>query len=188
MRNAGGVEFPGIVLIESSRYDKPNDPVFINTVAHEVAHQWWYNIIGNDVIQSPWLDEGLTTRSAGVYFEGAYGAEGYLGVADYWQQSYDRVLQAGKDEAVTRSLTFFENSPNPELYGPIVYSKGALFFYNLRKEIGDKAFFTGLQAYYRQFKYQIATGKDLLKAFEDASGKDLEAFYQKWLYSPDGSG
>ncbi len=184
MRNAGGVEFPGIVLIESSRYDNPDNPVFINTVAHEVAHQWWYNLVGNDVIEEPWLDEGLTTYSAGVYYEEAYGSEGYQGIASYWQQSYDKVAQAGKDDQVTRSLTYFENSADPELYGPIVYSKGALFFYHLRKEIGDRAFFSALQAYYQQFQYKIATGDDLLKAFEEASGKQLDAFYQQWLYSP----
>jgi hypothetical protein len=184
MRNAGGVEFPGIVLIESSRYDDPENPVFINTVAHEVAHQWWYNLIGNDVIQEPWLDEGLTTYSAGVYYEEAFGAQGYQGIASYWQQSYDKAVQAVNDDQVTRSLTYFESSSEPRLYGPIVYSKGALFFYNLRTEIGDRAFFAALQAYFRQFRYKIATGDDLLKAFEDASGKHLDALYQQWLYSP----
>jgi hypothetical protein len=184
MRNAGGVEFPGIVLIESSRYDNPDNPVFINTVAHEVAHQWWYNLVGNDVIEEPWLDEGLTTYSSGVYYEEAYGSEGYQGIASYWKQSYDKAAQAGKDDQVTRSLTYFENSPDPRLYGPVVYSKGALFFYNLRQEIGDRAFFSALQAYYQQFQYKIATGDDLLKAFEEASGKQLDAFYQQWLYSP----
>jgi hypothetical protein len=184
MRNAGGVEFPGIVLIESSRYDNPDNPVFINTVAHEVAHQWWYNLVGNDVIEEPWLDEGLTTYSAGIYYEEAYGSEGYQGITAYWQQSYDKVAQSGKDEAVTRSLTYFENSPDPGLYGPVVYSKGALFFYNLRQEIGERAFFSALQAYYQQFQYKIAIGDDLLRAFEDASGKQLDTFYQQWLYSP----
>ncbi len=184
MRNAGGVEFPGIVLIESSRYDNPDNPVFLNTVAHEVAHQWWYNMVGNDVIEEPWLDEGLTTYSSGVYFEEAYGSEGYQGIASYWQQTYDNVAQAGQDDQVTRSLTYFENSPDPGLYGTVVYSKGALFFYNLRQEIGDRAFFSALQAYYQQFQYKIATGADLLKAFEAASGKQLDAFYQQWLYSP----
>jgi hypothetical protein len=184
MRNAGGVEFPGIVLIESSRYDDPDNPVFINTVAHEVAHQWWYNIVGNDVIAEPWLDEALTTFSAGIYFEEVYGEEGYQGIASYWQQSYDKVVQAGKDDQVTRSLTYFENSADPERYGPVVYSKGALFFYNLRKEIGDRAFFSALQKYYRQLKYQVAAGEDLLMAFEDASGRQLDAFYQEWLYPP----
>jgi aminopeptidase N len=184
MQNAGGVEFPGIVLIESSRYDDPENPVFINTVAHEVAHQWWYNVVGNDVIEEPWLDEGLTTYSAGVYYEAEYGSQGYQGIASYWQQSYDNVVQAGKDDQVTRSLTYFEQSSDPRVYGPVVYSKGALFFYNLRKEIGDRAFFEGLQTYYQQFQYQIATAKDLLKIFEAASGEKLDAFYQQWLYSP----
>jgi hypothetical protein len=185
MRNAGGVEFPGIILIESSRYDEPEGSVFINTVAHEVAHQWWYNVVGNDVIDEPWLDEGLTTYSAGIYFEEAYGTEGYQGVAEYWQQYYDKAVQANRDAAVTHSLTYFENSDEPGMYGPIVYGKGALFFYELRKEIGDKAFFSGLQAYYQQFKYQIATGADLLGIFEVTSGRQLDAFYQEWLYSPE---
>lgn len=184
MRNAGGVEFPGIILIESSRYDESDGSIFINTVAHEVAHQWWYNVVGNDVIEEPWLDEGLTTYSAGLYFEEAYGAQGYQGVAEYWQEYYGKAVQAGKDAAVTNSLTFFENSDDPGMYGPIVYGKGALFFYELRKEIGDKAFFAGLQAYYRERKYQIATAEDLLGILEEAAGRQLDAFYQEWLYSP----
>jgi hypothetical protein len=184
MRNAGGVEFPGIILIESSRYNEPDGSVFINTVAHEVAHQWWYNVVGNDVIEEPWLDEGLTTYSAGLYFEEAFGAGGYQGVAEYWQEYYGKAVQAGKDAAVTNSLTFFENSDDPGMYGPIVYGKGALFFYELRKEIGDKAFFSGLQTYYNQHEYQIATGEDLLGIFEEAAGRQLDAFYQEKLYSP----
>jgi hypothetical protein len=184
MRNAGGVEFPGIVLIESSRYDAPDSPVFINTVAHEVAHQWWYNVVGNDVINEPWIDEGLTTFTAGLYFQEAYGEAGYQGAISTWQQSYDKLVAQGKDDQVTRSLTYFENLPDPGIYGPVVYAKGALFFAGLRNEIGDRAFFTALQNYYQQFKYGIATGNDLLGAFEASSAQQLDEFFQQWLYSP----
>ncbi len=68
MRNALGVEYPGIVMIGASLYKAPEKPDFEITVAHEVAHQWWYNVVGNDVFDEPWLDEALATYSSDVYY------------------------------------------------------------------------------------------------------------------------
>jgi aminopeptidase N len=64
----------------------------------------------------------------------------------------------------------------------VVYNKAALFFYKLRKEIGDEEFFTGLQNYYQKFRFQIASAQDLLATFEAASGRSLQTFYQQELY------
>ena len=66
----------------------------------------------------------------------------------------------------------------------MVYSKGGLFFEALRQEIGDQAFFQALQAYFRDNQYRIADPDDLLNAFENAAGRQLDEFYQRWLYSP----
>jgi hypothetical protein len=182
MRNALGVEFPGIVTVASSLYDTPDAPEFAVTTAHEVAHQWWYNVVGNDVFKDPWLDEALATYSSSLYYEYDMGP-GYLdGLIQYWQQRYDNVRQEGNDDLITASLGHFETE-NPDAYGGVVYNKGALFFQKLRAQIGDQAFFTALQKYFIADKYSIATPDDLLKAFEDASGQDLDALYQFWLYS-----
>ena len=185
MRNALGVEYPGLFLVGDSLYDQPDQPEFGVTIAHEAAHQWWYGVVGNDVFQSPWLDEGLTTYSSSLYFESERSADFARGLVDFWQQRYDRLKSDGKDDQVTASLEHFEDQGATNVYGTVVYIKAALFFRALRQEIGDEAFFAALQRYYREHKYGIATPADLLNAFEETSGRSLEAFYNEWLYTPE---
>jgi aminopeptidase N len=183
MRGALGVEFPGIILIGLHLYDEPERPEFAVTIAHEVAHQWWYSTVGNDVFDEPWLDEALTTYSSGLYYEEKLGSTYQAGLESYWQDRYDRLLEQGLDDLVTESLSHFEHQAGPAAYGGVVYVKGALFFKALRDEIGDPAFFQALQNYYQTHLFGIARTPDLLDAFETAAGRDLSGFYQSWLYS-----
>jgi len=183
MQNALGVEYPGIVLISSDHYDDPTDISFPITVAHEVAHQWWYSVVGNDVFEEPWLDESLATYSSNVYLQQAMGEDTYEGYLGYWLQSLNDLRSEGQDDVVTRSLSYFEDPDTLASYGAVVYNKGALFFDVLRQEIGDEAFFNGLQSYYQDHKYGIAHTDDLLDAFESAAGRQLDDLYQEWLYS-----
>ena len=183
LRNALGVEYPEIVMIGASLYEKPDDPSFSVTIAHEVAHQWWYSLVGNDVFAEPWLDEGLSTYSSGVYSEDALGEGFYQGLVSYWQGRVDKLVEEGKDDLVTADLGHFESLGDPGVYGGVVYSKAALFFKALREAIGDKAFFAALQQYAADNEYRVATGEELLKTFEKASGQQLDSLYQEWLYS-----
>ena len=181
MRNALGVEFPGIVLIGASLYEAPEKPEFSVSIAHEVAHQWWYGVVGNDVFDEPWLDEAPTTYSSSLYYEYALGPEYAEGLRQYWQDRYDRLLSEGGDDSITASLAHFESLNRPAVYGAVVYTKGALFFQALREEIGDEAFFKGMQDYYKEEFFEIARTDDLLAAFEQAAGRPLDDFYQEWL-------
>lgn len=183
LRNAGGVEFPGIILIEAGRYAEPDEVAFITTVAHEVAHQWWYNVVGNDVFNEPWLDEALTSYASAVYWEEQYNEQAYQEVIAYWQDRVQGLREEGRDDRVTGSLAYFMEN-DPRRYGPVVYSKGALFFDAVRETIGDDAFFRALQIYYQDFRFRIAHGDDLLGVFEKVSGRDLDEIYQEWLYEP----
>lgn len=182
MRYALGVEYPGIFLVASGLYEDPEEPSFAVTTAHEVAHQWWYGVVGNDVFEEPWLDEALTTYSSSLFYQEVVGPRAYQGLVGYWTDRYDRSLQDGDDEPITESLSYFESETNPGSYSGVVYSKGALFFKALRDEIGDDAFFEALRNYYQDNKYQIARSDDLLGSFEESSGDSLEALYQDWLY------
>ena len=182
MRNALGVEYPGIVLIAADLYSNPEIPDFIVTTAHEVAHQWWYQIVGNDVFEEPWLDEALATYSSSLYIEEELDSQYLRGLVDYWQQRYDRILEKYGNDEVTQTLAHFENTNNGASYAGIVYIKGALFFKELRVEIGDEAFFQALRAYFRSNAFGIASREDLLKEFETASGRHLDEFFNQWLY------
>jgi hypothetical protein len=182
MNYASGVEYPGIVIIGDFLYDQPNQPNFVVAVAHEVAHQWWYNVVGNDVFGEPWLDEALTSYTSSMYYEfGPGGTTAAQGLIAYWEDRYQKVVQAGKDDAVNESLAHFESLNDPTVYSYVVYSKGALFFQALRQEIGDQAYFSALRNYYQEYQFRIASGDDLLKTFEQAAGRPLGDFYRKWL-------
>jgi aminopeptidase N len=185
MRNALGVEFPAIVLLRRSLYDAPDNPDFIVTLAHEVAHQWWYGVVGSDVFEEPWLDEALTTYSSSLYYEHKAGQEALQGLYAYWQDRYDRSSMEAPEAPITGGMDYFEQLNPRNAYGAVVYNKGALFFKALRQEIGDQAFFEALRDYYGENRFDIATGRDLLGAFENAAGRDLEPFYQDWLFPAD---
>ena len=183
MQNASGVEYPGIVLIGDALYGEYEGTAFAITTAHEVAHQWWYNLVGNDVIEEPWLDEALATYASGVYLESVRGKTALAGLMDYYQERYQRTLDSSGDHPISQGLAYFETS-DPRAYGGIVYAKGALFLDALRKEIGDAAFFGALQRYFQDYRYQIATGGDLLEAFETSAGASLDSFFQTWGVTP----
>jgi aminopeptidase N len=183
MKNALGVEYPGIVLIGASLYDEPDDPTFAVTVAHEVAHQWWYNLVGNNVFAEPWLDEGLATYSSSLYNQDELGEDAYRGLVSYWQGRYDTLVKQGKDEVIIQDLSHFESLGDASVYSGVVYTKAALFFDALRRTVGDQAFFEALQAYYKDYQFRVATRDGLLADFNDASGDQLDALYQEWLYS-----
>jgi aminopeptidase N len=143
-----------------------------------VAHQWWYNLVGNDQVDEPWLDEALTQYTTVLYFEDRYGEEvaekaSQAGLWDRWQQAQD----AGRDRPVAGPVASFAR----EDYGPIVYGKGPLFFSKLREEVGDGAFDRILQVYLQEHRYRIATPESFLAVAERVSGRSLASLYQRWI-------
>jgi hypothetical protein len=180
---AAGVEYPGLVLIDADMYAEPEDPVFIMTIAHEVSHQWWYSLVGNDVFDEPWLDEALATYSSMLYFEATPGGARPRDFLELWRNRWQQLRDEGGDEPVVKPLSYFEQPEKQKAYGAVVYRKGALFFDALRKEIGDEAFFGALRKFYAQKRYGIATTQDLLALFEQESGRSLQDLYQEWLFT-----
>lgn len=178
---AAGVEFPGVILLAGDLYT-PLDEYFSAVVAHEVAHQWWYHLIGNDIFDDPWLDEALASYSEFVFFEQVFGQEALQQIVAEYEGEYEQAVEWGLDDFVTASLDHYENDADAGDYGVVVYVKGALFFQALREEIGDEAFFAALRSYFTVRRYQIAAVQDLLDAFETTAGRSLDDLYQQWLY------
>lgn len=186
---AGGVEFPGILYIGADYYDDgPSDgivPSFLEfIVAHEVGHQWWYAVVGNNQYEHAFIDEALTNYLTVVYFYEQYGEEaGDQQVAFQLTLPYFNLLFEGRDEIVDQPTDDFRSGQS---YGAIVYGKGALGFGALREEIGDEAFFAALRSYYDAFQFEVATPDDLLAAFETASGRQLDEFWRHWFQAAEG--
>jgi len=174
--SAGGIEYPGLVVIAKRLYEDGDRLEWV--VAHEVAHQWWYNVVGNDQVDEPWLDEALTQYSASLYFEDRYGKAAAERIRQhvFWDR-YQQVRKEGRDRPVAGPVASFE----PEDYGPIVYAKGPLFFQALRERVGDGVFNDILRTYFQEHRYKIATPQSFLTIAERVSGQRLDDLYRQWI-------
>jgi aminopeptidase N len=169
-----GVEYPGLILIEQALYENGNGLAV--TVAHEVAHQWWYSQVGNNVQTAAWLDEALASYSQILYQEGVNGPDAAERELEGFRQRYRQALADGRDAKVEQPNTAFRGN-----YVSIVYGKAVLFFQAMRKQIGDEAFDRFLQAYYGQHRYGYIGGATLLADAEGACGCELDALYAAWI-------
>jgi hypothetical protein len=172
-----GMEYPGLILIGTDLYRKRADAREF-MVVHEVGHQWWYSLVGNDAVNHPWLDEGLTEYSVYVYHQMIHSqAAADELVEDRWLIPYQVAVGKGLDAAADQpSLAFSE-----ENYEYIVYAKGALFFHALHQAVGDPVYLAIMREYLQQYRYGIATPADFLRLAEAVSGQDLDPIYQEWV-------
>jgi aminopeptidase N len=177
------MEYTGLLLIGEDLYqDQREFLTFL--VAHEVGHQWWYAVVGNNPYRYPWLDEGLTEYGAFDYYRGVFGqpdAEDLL--TGRWQIPFDWAATAGSagggsiDKSIDRPADTFD----PTSYELLVYAKAALFFNALREQLGDEMYLQVLKTYYAENRYQIATPQTFLATAERVSGQNLNPLAEKWL-------
>ena len=181
---AGGIEYPGVYVAAQDIWNY-SDAYFESVIIHETAHQWWYSVVGNDQVDEPWLDEALANYSTALYYTMVHDSEtATAAIEAHIDQRYEAYVRGYGDGIVggpTRDYTRASHYP-------LVYAKGTLFFHALRKEMGDEAFFHGLQTYYRRFKYDVGTPEGLLSVMEEAHGRTLGEFFQRGVFSAEGAG
>ncbi len=172
-----GMEYPEVNLIGIDTYrERREDQEFL--IAHEIAHQWWYNLVGNDPVNRPWLDEGLAEYSTYIYYETIYGKErADRLLRNRWEVPLAYARENGLDTIVGQPASGF----GPVNYETMVYAKSALFFHALRQEMGDIAFFKLLRTLVSKYRYQILTPDDLLAEARRASGRDVMPVYRQWI-------
>lgn len=176
-----GMEYPGIVFINKDYYYNNTDKFYLEvTVAHEVAHQWWYSVVGNNEVDEAWVDESLAAYSEVIYYEKTQGKE----YGDkYMQHEYTEVYNSYKnklsrDEIMLQPVFKFKNSND---YALLVYYKGAMMHNAIREKVGDDVFFKILQTYYNKYKFKNATSQDYINIVEDVTGKQWDDFFNEWL-------
>jgi aminopeptidase N len=149
--------------------------------AHELAHQWWGNMVTNRDWTHFWLNEGVASFMASAYKEHRFGRAEYLKDIDEYRANYEKVRNAGKD----RSLVFPDwNNPTRE-DRKLVYDKGAYVLHLLREELGERAFWSGIRQYTRKHFGKSVTTHDFQQAMEEASRRSLKEFFAKWVYLTD---
>jgi len=171
-----GMEYPGLNLIGLDLY-RDQRAQLEDRVVHEVAHQWWYAQVGNDQVNTPWLDEGLAEYSMAIYYRQVFGeAQANTLINQRWLVPYQVAIENEYDAVVNQPSAAFSGE-----YEVIVYGKAALFFDALQRELGDETFRSVLRHYADQYRWKIATPDNLMEVAESVSGRDLDDLYNRWI-------
>ncbi len=177
---SAGQEMAGYAIV-SEEYGRAvlNDPTVVSLLAHELAHQWWGNSVTCREWTHFWLNEGFATFMAAAYREHRFGREVYLRDVDAMRTRYERIRDAGRD----RSLVFPNwDSPTAD-DRTLVYQKGGYVLHLLRQALGDQQFWSGIRYYTKTYLGRSVTTDDFRRAMEEATGRDLGAFFTEWVYA-----
>jgi aminopeptidase N len=146
--------------------------------AHEFAHQWWGNMVTCRDWNHFWLNEGIATFMAAAYMEHRFGRQVYHREIEKYRTSYEKVRMAGKDKSLVFPDWLHPTSEDRTL----VYDKGAYVMHLLREQMGERAFWKGLQIFTRRYFGKSVVTADFDAAMEEANGKSLDNFFARWIY------
>ena len=180
---AKGMEYPGIVAISSALYDPdavvsglPSSVMLESVLAHEAAHQWFYNVVGNDQIDEPWLDEAFAQYCTGLYYTDVYGE----GAASEYRGSWDSLWDQVNRGLIPVGLPTGAYTGNE--YVSIIYGRGPLFLMALAEEMGQEPFDEFLRDFYESHRWGVSTSDTFRVIAEQHCQCDLSALFEVWVY------
>lgn len=166
----GGMEYPGIVFLDSS---------YINSafvIAHELIHQWFYNIIGNDQKTEAWLDEGITSYFTSLCVSSPPNK--------YSMQLYRDALDATMEDFTHKAiLTDVSAYEAWDEYSATAYNKPEVMLYALKLKMGREKFDEFFKLYYERYAFGVATTEGFIALAEEVYGESLAEFFDAWLNS-----
>jgi len=140
-------------------------------MAHELAHQWWGDMVTCRDFHHIWLNESFATYSEAIWAEANGGYAAYKEDIDFNQFFGPGSVWVPDVSDENRIFDY-----------DLTYNKGSWVLHMLRHVLGDAAFFQSLAQYRAQFAYASATTEDFRDVCELVSGKDLHPFFQQWIY------
>ncbi|MEN6350557.1 MAG: M1 family metallopeptidase [Syntrophomonas sp.] len=167
MKGFHGMEYSGLMFfsedfLDPQTYQKDGD--FI--LAHEIAHQWWFGMVGNDQLKEPWLDEGLASWSAYKYLEK------YKGIKPPVNEKLKEGINLAREMREIYST---------QEYYLTAYSGGEAFWIGLENEMGAETVNKVLRRYLADYRFKIATTSDLLEVIKKEAHKDMTEYFSKWF-------
>jgi hypothetical protein len=176
-----GMEYDGLFFLSQgfyNLYDGKPGSYLIDISAHETAHQWFYGLVGNDQANEPWLDEALCTYSERLFYENAHPES-----LDWW---WNVRVNFYKPHGWVDTNIY---NPQAETdayraYRDAVYLNGAVFIEELRKQIGDEAFFAFLKDYVSSNSRKTATRQSFFEAVRRHTSQDIHSLTVKYFKNP----
>jgi aminopeptidase N len=146
-------------------------------VAHELAHQWWGNLVTCQDWSHLWLNEGFATYFDALFTEDNLGRDAFL-----FQMNGNRQSAIGVDKSKPRPVVYTRYKHPIDMFDSRAYPKGACIVHMLRGLLGEDDFYRGLNLYLQNHAHEPVVTADLQAALERASGKDLDWFFEQWCY------
>ena len=178
--NEGGMEYPRLAMVT---YGLDKD-FFKQAVVHEIAHQWWCCVVGNDQIRNAWMDEGLAEYSTHLFFlDNDFGIDAVEEMKSSKKRLHD-FLEITKnyfkqiDTSLNRSIRQYRNQTE---YAYLNYVKSMIMFDDLYQLSGKNKFFKALKNYYDDNKFTLATPQKLIDSFSFAFGSDMTKVFEEYI-------
>lgn len=150
-------------------------------VVHEAAHQWFGDLLTCNDWSHIWLNEGFATYFTFVYFEKTRGRDEFLAML---RDAQDRYANGDRGSGRRPIVHDVYRDPIDLFFGGHTYEGGATRLHLLRHVLGDAAFERGIRLYTAENTNRGVVTDDLRAAMQEASGVDLEEFFEQWLDSP----
>jgi len=182
-RQGGGAEATSATILGLGAIHDPDpglDATWEQIIAHEVAHQWWGNLVTMNTWSETWINEGFATYFDHKYVEATMGEE--EGAVDLLSKK-----NAYLDEARNRYLrpiVFNRYSRIEDNFDRHTYQKAAVNINLLRHLLGDVDFSRTLENFLRDFAYKNASTEDFIDCIEKSTGKDMKWFFDQCFYRP----
>jgi len=156
-----------------------------NIVAHELVHQWFGDKITCSDWQNIWLNEGFATYSEALFLESFYGKDAYDAQINIEMNGNPNIAWISYAKQAEGTIFVQDiNSVNEIFNGARTYAKAAVVLHMLRRVLGETIFFDILKSYanHPEFSYGNASTDDFQNLCETISGKDLDYFFNQWIY------
>ncbi|MBS1607930.1 MAG: M1 family peptidase [Bacteroidetes bacterium] len=148
-------------------------------LTHEIAHQWFGNMATEKSFAHLWLSEGFATYFTILYFENKHGIDTAL-----YMLKKDRREVVAFSKENNHPIVDTTVKDYMQLLNANNYQKGGWILHMLRRQLGDSAFWQSIRAYYATYAGKNADTRDLQRIFEKNSGRNLDTFFNQWLYTP----
>jgi aminopeptidase N len=146
-------------------------------VAHELAHQWWGDLLTCRSWEHAWLNEGFATYFTALYFEYAKGKD------EFQFNVYNMQRSARFADMTDKKPTVWNRYFDPtDVFGPHIYQRGGAILNMLRFVLGDELFWKAINYYAHKYAFQNVETNDFKIAIEEATGYNLKWFFDQWLY------
>ena len=146
-------------------------------VAHELAHQWFGDLMTCKDWSHIWLNEGFASYFDPLFTEHDKGVDDFRLRMDGELKSY-----LSNDRMYRRPIVETKYNSPMDMFDRMTYAKGGCVLHMLRGLLGDEAWWKGIRTYVAKHKFQVVETDDFRKAMEEGSGKDLKWFFDQWLY------